>query len=177
MIRTILMSLMFMVAAMTSANAQQSGTTPSAKVYDENVNQMEQLDQALAKASSEGKYVISQVGGNWCPWCLRFAKFITDDADIASLISRNFVYIHTNYPRRGGGNSDPARTEVLKTTLKRLGSPERFGFPVFVVLNADGKVLHIQDSSFLEEGQGYDKQKVLRFLNNWTPQAVTGIKE
>ncbi len=177
MIRTILMSLMFMVAAMTSANAQQSGTSTPAKVYDENVNQMEQLDQALAKASSEGKYVISQVGGNWCPWCLRFAKFITDDADIASLISRNFVYIHTNYPRRGGGNSDPARTEVLKSTLKRLGSPERFGFPVFVVLDATGKVLHIQDSSFLEEGQGYDKQKVLRFLNNWTPQAVTGTKE
>ncbi len=171
------MSLVFVVTAMTSINAQQSTASPSAKVYDENVNQMEQLDQALAKASAEGKYVISQVGGNWCPWCLRFAKFITDDADIASLISRSFVYIHTNYPRRGGGNSDPARTEVLKATLKRLGSPERFGFPVFVVLDGGGKVLHIQDSSFLEEGQGYDKQKVLRFLNNWTPQAVTGIKE
>jgi hypothetical protein len=40
------------------------------------------------------------------------------------------------------------------------------------VLGEDGKVVHIQDSSFLEEGQGYNKEKVLRFFNNWTPKAV-----
>ena len=39
-------------------------------------------------------------------------------------------------------------------------------------LDENGKVLHVQDSSFLEEGQGYNKDKVLRFLNNWTPKAV-----
>ena len=56
--------------------------------------------------------------------------------------------------------------------MKRLGNPQRFGFPVFVELDENGKVLHVQDSSFLEEGQGYNKDKVLRFLNNWTPKAV-----
>ena len=40
------------------------------------------------------------------------------------------------------------------------------------VLDPNGKVIHIQDSSFLEEGQGYNKAKVLRFFNNWTPKAV-----
>jgi hypothetical protein len=48
----------------------------------------------------------------------------------------------------------------------------RFGFPVFVVLDEKGKVIHIQDSSFLEEGQGYNREKVLRFFKNWTPNAV-----
>ena len=56
--------------------------------------------------------------------------------------------------------------------MERLGNPARFGFPVFVVLDSEGNVLHIQDSSFLEEGKGYSEKKVLRFFKNWTPKAV-----
>ena len=56
--------------------------------------------------------------------------------------------------------------------MKRLNNPARFGFPVFVVLDEQGNVLHIQDSSFLEEGKGYNQEKVLRFFQNWTPKAV-----
>ena len=47
-----------------------------------------------------------------------------------------------------------------------------FGFPVFVVLDDEGNVIHIQDSSFLEGGQGYNQEKVLRFFKNWTPKAI-----
>jgi hypothetical protein len=54
--------------------------------------------------------------------------------------------------------------------MKRLDNCGRFGFPVFVVLDENGKVIHIQDSSFLEEGQGYNQEKVLRFFKNWTPK-------
>ena len=136
------------------------------KVYNESIDPMTQIDEALVKAKAEGKFVICQVGGNWCPWCLRFADFISKDADIMKVVNDNFVYLHVNYnPRKG----NDATAEAL---MKRLGNPQRFGFPVFVVLDENGKVLHVQDSSFLEEGQGYNKDKVLRFLNNWTPKAV-----
>ena len=56
------------------------------KVYNEDINPIEQIDQALVKAKSEGKFVICQVGGNWCPWCLRFADFITNDTTISKVI-------------------------------------------------------------------------------------------
>jgi hypothetical protein len=62
--------------------------------------------------------------------------------------------------------------EKGKALMKRLNNAGRFGFPVFVVLDEEGKVIHIQDSSFLEEGQGYNQEKVLRFFKNWTPEAV-----
>lgn len=147
----------------TAANAQEQA--PLKKVYNEQINPLEQIDQALAQAKSEGKFVICQVGGNWCPWCLRFADFITNDSTINSVIEQNFVYIHVNYhPRKA--------TEWSAAMMKRLNNPERFGFPVFVVLDEQGHVLHIQDSSFLEEGKGYNKEKVLRFFQNWTPKAV-----
>ena len=72
-------------------------------------------------------------------------------------------------PRNAPGAEAVKKAESL---LKRLNNPARFGFPVFVVLDENGNVLHIQDSSFLEQGKGYDEQKTLRFLKNWTPKAV-----
>ena len=140
------------------------------KVYDEDINPMEQIDRAVATARKEGKFVICQVGGNWCPWCLRFADFISSDTTISKVIADNYVYIHVNYDPRKSDGEGKARS--AKTMLKRLNNPARFGFPVFVVLDGRGKVLHIQDSSFLEEGNGYNHEKVLRFFKSWTPEAV-----
>ena len=142
------------------------------KVYNEEINPIEQIDQAVAKAKAEGKFVVCQVGGNWCPWCLKFADFITNDTAISKVIDENFEYIHVNYnPRKSQG---PEQVEQGKALMKRLDNAGRFGFPVFVILDEEGKILHIQDSSFLEEGEGYNQEKVLRFFKNWTPSAVKG---
>ena len=149
-----------------SVNAQ----TGLKKVYNEDINPIEQINQAIVKAKSEGKFVICQMGGNWCPWCLRFADFITNDTTISKVIDENFEYIHVNYnPRKSVGETQQQQAAAL---MKRLNNCGRFGFPVFVVLDEEGKVIHIQDSSFLEEGQGYNQEKVLRFFKNWTPKSV-----
>ena len=148
------------------ANAQ----TALKKVYNEDIDPIGQIDQALAKAKSEGKFVVCQVGGNWCPWCLRCADFVANDSTISKVLEDNFVYIHVNYnPRKSEGENKARQSAAL---MKRLNNPARFGFPVFVVLDESGNVIHIQDSSFLEEGQGYNREKVLRFFGNWTPGAV-----
>ncbi len=140
------------------------------KVYNEEINPVEQINAAVARAAVEGKFVICQVGGNWCPWCLRFADFVTNDSTVSQVIDENYVYIHVNYnPRKSEGEE---KTRLAKMMLKRLNNPARFGFPVFVVLDGEGRVIHIQDSSFLEEGKGYSREKVLRFFRNWTPRAV-----
>ena len=142
------------------------------KVYNEDIDPVEQIDSALVKAAAEGKFVVCQVGGNWCPWCLRFADFITGNEEISGLISENFIYIHVNYnPRK---SSSPEKTARAAEMMNRLGNPSRFGYPVFVVLDQNGNVLHTQDSSFLEEGKGYNADKVLRFFRCWTPSAVKG---
>ena len=157
---------MFAVFFVLTTDAQ----TALKKVYNEEINPIEQIDQAIAKAKTEGKFVICQVGGNWCPWCLRFADFITNDTTISKVIDDNFVYIHVNYnPRKTEGEQ---KAKQAKAMLKRLNNPARFGFPVFVVLDEKGKVIYIQDSSFLEEGNGYNQEKVLRFFKSWTPKAV-----
>ena len=155
-----------MVFSYLTANPQ----TGLKKVYIEDIHPIEQRNQSVGKAKSEGKFVVCQVGGNWCPWCLRFADFITNDTTISKVISDNFVYAHVNYnPRKSVGE---AKAQQAAALMKRLDNCGRFGFPVFVVLDEEGKVIHIQDSSFLEEGLGYNQEKVLRFFKNWTPKAV-----
>lgn len=159
--------LSFLASLLTVAMNAQNGLK---KVYNEDVNPIEQIDKAIVKAKYQGKFVVCQVGGNWCPWCLKFADFIKNDTAISKVIADNFEYIHTNYNPRKSQGAD--KVEQGKALMKRLNNAGRFGFPVFVILNEEGKVIHIQDSSFLEEGEGYNQEKVLRFFKNWTPQAV-----
>lgn len=145
------------------AYAQTAGN----RIYDENIDPDKQITDAVQKADQEGKFVICQLGGNWCKWCILFARFINSDEEIKKLVDDNYVYIHVNYnPRNGSDNEKTAKM------LSRLGNPSRFGYPALVVLDGKGDVVHIQDSSFLESGEGYDKEKVVRFFKNWTPAAV-----
>lgn len=142
------------------------------KVYDESIDPEEQIDKAVSRAASSGKYVMCQLGGNWCRWCLRFADFISKDEEISRLVADNYVYIHANYNPRVG--PDAAGAEKIRRMMKRLGNPDRFGYPVLIVLDGKGNVVHIQDSGYLEKDSGYDREKVLRFFINWTPAAVRG---
>lgn len=137
------------------------------QLYDVNIDPIEQIDAAVATAKNEGKYVVCQVGGNWCKWCRWFGKFVEEDADVSKVINENFVYIHVNY----GKASDVKTAKVIE----RLKNPGRFGFPVLVVLDNDGNVIHTQASNYLEEGEGYNKKRVLDFFNLWTPKAVTTV--
>ena len=136
------------------------------KYYNEEVDAMAQIQTASMLAKQSGRYVLCQVGGNWCPWCIRFANFATTDSVIAPLIERNFVYVHINYSK---ANKNPE-------AMKYLGNPARFGFPVFVILDEEGKPIHIQESASLEEGKSYDRKKVENFLSIWTKKAVTTLK-
>lgn|SRR5574344_48039 len=151
--------ILLLLLTCTTVFAQQ-------KVYNPELNAMEQIDHAIATAQQQHKYVLCQVGGNWCPWCLRFAQYATKDSVVSKIIEREFVYIHVNYSKE---NKNPE-------AMKRLNNPARFGFPVFVILDEQGNVLHIQNSAYLEENKGYSQQKVADFLLNWTHTAVETLK-
>ena len=156
--------MMILLLASLWVGAQAQGLK---KVYNEDIDPIAQIDKAVKKAGAQDKHVMCQVGGNWCIWCLRFADFVEKDNAVNQAMHKNYEYIHVNYNPR-----TPEGKEKGKALLKRLAGCGRFGYPVFVVLDGKGKVMHIQDSSFLEDGNGYSAEKVLRFLNAWTHEAV-----
>ena len=154
--KKIALSLFFVVMVAVSAIAQEK------KNYDEGLDAMKQIKAAVVLAQQTDRYVLCQVGGNWCPWCLRFAQFATTDSVIAPLLEKNFVYVHINYSKQNKNLE----------AMKFLGNPGRFGYPAFVVLDQKGQPIHIQESESLEEGKGYSRKRVERFLQLWTKQAV-----
>ncbi|MEZ5011563.1 MAG: hypothetical protein R2744_08225 [Bacteroidales bacterium] len=54
---------------------------------------------------------------------------------------------------------------------RMLENPGRFGYPVFIILDQQGKRIHTQNSAYLEEGKGYNSKKVVEFLKGWSPGA------
>lgn len=144
-----------MTVAMTVVWAQE-------KPYNEEIDAMAQIKGAVTLAQQTNRYVLCQVGGNWCPWCIRFAQFAVSDSVIAPIIEKDYVYIHVNYSK-GNKNLE---------AMKFLGNPGRFGYPVFVILNEKGEPIHIQESESLEEGKGYSRKRVQKFLTLWNKSAV-----
>jgi thioredoxin-related protein len=134
----------------------------STKLYDPKANAEKDIAIALTKAKKEGKHVLLQIGGNWCVWCYRFNSFVLLDPELKNILNSNYVVYHLNY------SSENKNLDYMR----KLGFPQRFGFPVLVVLDAEGNRLNTQDTSLLEKGNGYDKDKVRNFLLNWSPIAL-----
>lgn len=131
-------------------------------LYKPGENAFVEIDRAVKEAKASGKHVFIQIGGNWCIWCARFHDFVGTDKPLDSLMKANFVVYHLNY----------SKENYNKDVLARYGFPQRFGFPVFLVLNAEGELIHTQNSAYLEEGKGYSKSKVAEFFNHWSPKAL-----
>jgi len=137
--------------------AQQAVT-----IYYPTADAKADVNASIALAAQQGKHVFVQIGGNWCPWCVKFHKMINEDIKLDSLVKANYEVVKVNYSKEN------YNSELLAT----LGFPQRFGFPVFVVLDEKGNVLHIQDSGYLEEGKAYDREKVERFFRMWSARTM-----
>jgi thioredoxin-related protein len=127
------------------------------KLYHPEANAQQEIDAAVVRASKEHKQVLLQIGGNWCKWCIRFHNLVTHNDSLHRLMEDNYVVVHVNY-------SPENKNEVL---LEKLGKPQQYGFPVFVILNSKGKLIHTQNSGDLEEGEGHSPAKVSAFLRRW----------
>jgi hypothetical protein len=58
--------------------------------------------------------------------------------------------------------------EHTKDVDAKYGNPTRLGLPVIVVLDADGTGQTTKNTVELEEGNTYDRTRVMAFLNEWS---------
>ena len=138
------------------------------EVYDPSVDAMSKITKAISIAKESNKHVFVKVGGNWCGWCKLYDKFSNSDEDIALIMRQEYITVLANW--------SPENRNL--EAMNYLGRPQRFGYPVFIILDGNGNVLHTQDTALLEEGRGYNKNHVLRFLKVWTYSSVNAkIKE
>jgi thioredoxin-related protein len=164
--KQIISSILFLCIVSCYISPVAGFSQTPAKPYNENQDIRSDLRKATALAKKENKHVLIQMGGNWCPWCLRFHAMAYGAQPIDSLLKSDYVYMLLNVPQ------DKKKRDY--DLFREFGYPNRFGYPVFVVLNGDGKVLHIQDSGILEHcrEKGYDTTKVVTFLKMWNVKAL-----
>jgi len=110
---------------------------------------------AIAKAKAQGKRVIVDVGGEWCAWCHILDGFIARNDDVKSLVGSGYVWVKVNYSKENKNEAFLSRW------------PKVAGYPHLFVLDADGKLLHSQDTGQLEAGKSYDKAKFVAFVERW----------
>jgi len=154
----------FLIILTIGAKAQQTAIKPTdtAKLYNPAADAKVEIADAVKQASKQHKNVLLQIGGNWCIWCLRFNDLVTKDPELNTYLHDNYIVVHVNYSKENKNEN----------VLADLGYPQRFGFPVFVVLDDKGTRLHTQNSEYLEEGKGHSKEKVLEFFKDWSPEAI-----
>ena len=133
--------------------------------YDAKADAVAQIDSAISEAKERGKNVVLQVGGSWCPWCVRLHKFLTDDMELRRRVTEDYVWVQIYYGKENKNEK----------ALSRLGDLRGYGVPVLVVLSPEGKVVHIQNTGELEEGEGYSKARVLEFLDRYAEVPMPGV--
>lgn len=131
------------------------------KPYHPEANAQQDIDGLIVKAKKEHKNIILQAGGNWCIWCLRFNNYAETTPELKQILDKNYLYYHLNW-------SPENKNEKI---FEKYGNPgAKFGYPVFIVLDENGKMIHVQDSSVLEDGPGYSLEKTKAFFNEWKPK-------
>lgn len=131
-------------------------------IYDPDADPQKDIEQAIAKAVDHNRHVLLMIGGNWCPWCRRLHAFINDNDQVSEMLKNHYELVMVNYSKENEN----------RATLARYGYPQRFGFPVLVVLDANGERIHTQSTVCLEEGKGYSQKRIVEFLKNWRPEAI-----
>jgi len=149
-------SIILMISTILITSSFLFSQTEEVKIYNPDANAREDIAKAVKQAKAENKNVLLQIGGNWCPWCIRLHGLETTDAQIDSLLKADYVMVLVNIPRE----KDKRDPELMAS----LDNPQRFGFPVLVVLNQEGERIHTQDSWYLEQDKSYDREKLMHFF-------------
>ncbi len=152
--------LIFAVLILNSANVFSQKAENI--IYNPEANAKKDIEFAIQQAINENKNVMLIIGGNWCPWCIHLHKFIDDNTSVDSLLTANFVVVDVNHSKEN------KNLELLR----KLKFPQRFGFPVIVILNQKGEQIHTQNTVYLEKDKSYSVKKLNEFFKNWSPAAL-----
>lgn len=156
--------LILLIALISFSTSMLFAQTEGVHIYNPQADAKADIAAAVKKAKAENKQVLLQIGGNWCPWCVKLDGFMAEDPQVDSVLKADYVRVMVNYSKENKNEE----------VMKMLGNPNRFGFPVLVVLDQNGKRIHTQDSWYLEKDKFYDKEKLIHFFEMWSVDAVKG---
>ncbi len=148
---TILISLVLLSCSKPETNASLPDK------YSPERNPGQDLQLAANIASQSGKRIILKVGGEWCIWCHRLDGFIHENKELEEALNQKYVVLKINY-------SPENKNEAFLAQYPAID-----GYPHIFVLESDGTLLHSQNTGDLEQGKGYDFDRIMAFIETWQP--------
>lgn len=147
-----------------ATHARQNVSASSAEYvpvlkYDPSRNADQDIKNAVVEAKRTGKRILLEVGGNWCIWCHIMDEYFEKHTDLLALREKNFIMVKINF------SDENRNTQVLSRY------PEIPGYPHIFVLDTNGKFLYSKNTGELEEGRGYNLERFMAFLKEWSPPA------
>ena len=150
---------LLIVAALSSANAQPTQRLDPMYVnarYDAGRDPAADVQAAVARARAENRAILLEVGGEWCVWCQILDRYLAANNGAHDAFAHAFVIVKVNQDQQSPGNPFLAPY------------PAPSGYPAFIVLDADGKFVAVQDTAALEKGRSYNQAKMIAFARTWT---------
>jgi protein disulfide-isomerase len=97
--------------------------------YDETANAQNDIADAINLAEKTDKYILLEMGGNWCPDCRTLGEYFARE-DIKSWLDERFIVVAV----------DVGEWDKNLDIAERYGNPISEGIPSLVVLDAEGNL-------------------------------------
>lgn len=150
---------------------------PAAKIkresiYNAKADAEDLVSNAAARAKREKTRILVMFGGDWCGWCHKLHGLFKSDPEIATLLRNEYVLVPVDTQAPNAGKF----LEECKAKLVAQGDKNIVGYPFLAVLDADRKVVTVQRTDPLEEGDHHDPKKVQEFLARWKTDPLDADK-
>jgi thioredoxin-related protein len=116
------------------------------------------LADAIVKAKESGKYILLDVGGEWCIWCKRLDIFLYDNEDLHKMMTDDFEIVKVNF-------SQENKNEKFLSKYPKIS-----GYPNFFILDKNGRFIQTQDTSAFESKGSYNLDKLKAFFTIWASE-------
>jgi thiol-disulfide isomerase/thioredoxin len=166
-LRTLLLALAalpFLASAAVAATAPKVSIASLAYLpvvertpYNPNANAAAAVDAAFARARKNGKRVLIDLGGNWCPDCIVLANLMLLP-ELKSFLAAHFEIVSVDVGRFDKNLQIPARFGVTQ----RLE-----GVPSVIVAEPDGRFVNPGHIAALADARHMTPQAIADWLALW----------
>jgi thioredoxin-related protein len=123
--------------------------------YDAARDPVADLRLAIQRAQQNNVRILLVVGGDWCAWCDILDLHIARTARVREEFGQSFIILKVNMSQANENAAFLARY------------PQSIGYPDFFILDSDGAYLGQQNTGELEQGNGYDAERMIAFARRW----------
>ena len=124
------------------------------KPYDENANAGEQISDALEKAKLKNRYVLLQMGGNWCTNCRTLGEYFSRP-EIKTWLNERVVLVSV----------DVGEWDRNLDIVEEYENPISEGIPALVLLNSNNEVMFATLAGELASARSMSKNDLIDWLN------------